>query len=128
MIIFSLSRTIKTSCYGCFVALLCFSSLHLHAIENSGYLCQLGNQVRAIHIVYPNKTLVPCEVQYIKNGTLQVLWSAQNQTGYCERKASEFVEKQKGWGWTCSVRSLTSFVKPKTSLPNVTFTAIPAEE
>lgn len=105
-----------------------FTAFAAHGVENSGYLCRAGDQVRAIHIVYPNKTLVPCEVQYIKNGTLQVLWTANNETGYCERKASEFVKKQRSWGWNCSVRSLTNFVKPKTSLPHVTFTAIPAEE
>lgn len=49
---------------------------------------------------------VPCEVQYFKDteapGESQVLWSAQAQAGYCESKASEFVAKLEGWGWSCS--------------------------
>lgn len=44
---------------------------------------------------------IPCEVQYDKGEGTQTLWTAKTETGYCESKASEFVEKQKSWGWSC---------------------------
>ena len=44
---------------------------------------------------------LPCEVQYTKDGATQVLWRASTETGYCEDKAAQFAEKQRGWGWQC---------------------------
>ena len=47
---------------------------------------------------------VPCSVVYKKltEGVEdQVLWTAENDAGYCEDKAKAFVDKQIGWGWTC---------------------------
>jgi len=32
-----------------------------------------------------------------------VLWRASSEVGYCEQKAAEFAEKQRGWGWQCVV-------------------------
>ena len=31
----------------------------------------------------------------------QVLWTAENEADFCDRKAREFVAKQESWGWTC---------------------------
>jgi hypothetical protein len=36
-----------------------------------------------------------------KDDSTQTLWNANNVRGYCEEKAETFVEKQKGWGWSC---------------------------
>jgi hypothetical protein len=44
---------------------------------------------------------LPYEVQYKKDDSTQTLWNANNVKGYCEEKAKAFVEKQKGWGWSC---------------------------
>jgi len=46
---------------------------------------------------------LPCEVRYQKEGSETVLWTAQKQLGYCEAKAKRFVEKHKGWGWSCEL-------------------------
>ena len=67
------------------------------------YVCLYGNNERTIKVVYgsPDNKL-PCEVVYEKASGSQVLWNAQNVEGYCETKAAEFIDKQKGWGWDCA--------------------------
>ena len=66
------------------------------------YICTHGTQERIITIVYQDQEAkVPCEVQYLKEGVTETLWSAQGQVGYCEEKAQALVEKQRGWGWNC---------------------------
>jgi hypothetical protein len=29
------------------------------------------------------------------------LWNAQNEAGYCEARAAEFVAQLESWGWQC---------------------------
>ena len=64
-------------------------------------VCSHGNQTRIIEVKYTGEGQIPCEVHYTKETGSQVLWSAQTEGGYCEQKAAEFVEKQRGWGWEC---------------------------
>ena len=73
----------------------------LQAAENQITHCQLGDAVRIIEVVYPQGTELPCEVHYTKDGQNSVLWRANTETGYCEQKAADFAEKQRGWGWNC---------------------------
>jgi len=66
--------------------------------------CRHSNDVREIHIERSTSEPVPCQVVYKKltEGVGdQVLWSAENDAEYCEQKATDFVAKQEGWGWTC---------------------------
>ena len=66
--------------------------------------CSHDDNVREVHIERPTGEPVPCDVVYRKltEGVEdQVLWNAQNDGSYCEVKASEFVAKLEGWGWTC---------------------------
>ncbi len=66
--------------------------------------CRHDNDVREVHIERTGSGPVPCQVVYKKltEGVEdQVLWNAQNQVNYCEEKATEFVAKLEGWGWTC---------------------------
>ncbi len=71
------------------------------------YQCSHAGSERQIEVAYSDQpSPVPCEVRYHKyeigqQQTTEVLWSAQYQAGYCERKADAFVEKQRGWGWEC---------------------------
>ncbi|MDH3715554.1 MAG: hypothetical protein OET44_17090 [Gammaproteobacteria bacterium] len=67
-------------------------------------VCTHDSQERVIELVYPAGNQLPCEVRYTKDGTTEVLWNAQNETQYCETKAAEFVEKQRGWGWQCATQ------------------------
>lgn len=65
--------------------------------------CENGEHVRVIRVVYDNpETDTVCEVTYEKSTGVQTLWSANNERDYCLDKATAFVEKQEGWGWTCS--------------------------
>lgn len=74
-----------------------------NAVAAVTYTCTHGTQERIISIVYQDQMAkIPCEVRYQKDGVTETLWRAQNLVGYCEEKAQAFVEKQRGWGWTCT--------------------------
>ncbi len=82
------------------IFLLLFLSTSTFAAEE--YVCSNGDAKRVISVAYENdKARVPCEVQYDKGEGVQTLWSAQTDLSYCKTKASEFVEKQESWGWSC---------------------------
>lgn len=76
----------------------CFSA------ENIRYVCQNGDQQRIIDVVYNGEQAVPCEVHYQRNGLSDVLWRAENEIGYCEQQAHDFVGKQQAWGWQCQLQ------------------------
>ena len=67
--------------------------------------CSYGDMVRRVVIMTEPGVSVPCEVHYFKDteapGEDQVLWSAENQAGYCEEQAAGLVAKLEGWGWDC---------------------------
>ncbi len=78
------------------------SATSVQAIENQKTVCSHGNQTRVIEVVYSTEESTPCEVRYSKEEGAKILWSAENLAGYCEEKAGAFVEKQQGWGWSCT--------------------------
>jgi len=78
------------------------------AIENLTTVCSHGSNIRIVEVVYSGDTNVPCEVQYTKKEGTKTLWSATNSAGFCESKATAFVEKQKGWGWSCETASVAT--------------------
>ena len=47
---------------------------------------------------------MPCEVIYNKSaeGTIQTLWRANSEAGYCEAQAAGLVDKLEAMGWDCS--------------------------
>lgn len=68
--------------------------------------CAFGPQERIISVVYPQEgELLPCEVQYTKEGGTETLWSATNEENYCEQQARDFVEQHRDWGWRCDAMS-----------------------
>ena len=73
--------------------------------DSQNYQCTQGDLQRRVEIVHEGGNPVPCEVHYYKDsqaqGERQVLWRAMNDSGYCESKAREFIEKLEGWGWSC---------------------------
>jgi hypothetical protein len=77
---------------------ICFSQI---ALADTTYVCTSGNMERKIEVVYLGAVTVPCEVRYTKEGNTEVLWSAETEEGYCDFKASGFVEKHRSWGWEC---------------------------
>ncbi len=69
------------------------------------YQCTYGDLQRRVEILRETGAQVPCEVHYYKDseapGERQVLWSATNEVGYCERNAEQLIAKLEGWGWEC---------------------------
>jgi len=58
----------------------------IHAEDGYGYTCTLGGATRKIDVVYlQSGQEVPCEVRYTKGESVQVLWNAQRESGYCEK-------------------------------------------
>ncbi len=92
-------RTLVTS-----VAILV--PLSVSAQDAPEYQCVLQDLQRRVEVVYESSVAVPCEVHYFKDteapGEQQILWNAQNESGYCESQAQALVEKLEGWGWECN--------------------------
>jgi hypothetical protein len=69
------------------------------------YQCTMSGLTRRVEIAREGDSPVPCEVLYFKDseapGERQVLWSAANESGYCEAQAQGFVERLEGLGWEC---------------------------
>ncbi len=72
------------------------------AVEPVKYTCTLNNAERIIEVSYSGDKAVPCAVNYTKDSATQSLWNYESTEGQCEAKATEFVKKQKSWGWTCT--------------------------
>ena len=67
--------------------------------------CTQGSLTRSVSVVYADPGQpVPCEVLYEKPSEQQTmtLWRAENEAGYCEDRAREFVEKLNSLGWDCT--------------------------
>jgi hypothetical protein len=78
-------------------------------VANEVYACQHNDLERIIKVSYENSdSQTPCKVVYKKDSGTQILWSSENDAGYCEAKAASFVEKQRGWGWNCTKLAATA--------------------
>lgn len=86
------------------LTVLALMPLGAMAAADQRTVCTHDTQERVIELVYPTGDQLPCEVRYTKNGVTNVIWNAQNETQYCESKAAEFIEKQRGWGWQCATQ------------------------
>ena len=70
--------------------------------------CLSGDLTRKIEVVYANPgQAVPCEVIYDKSaeGSIETVWRANFEAGYCEARAMSLVEKLSSLGWTCASTS-----------------------
>jgi hypothetical protein len=76
------------------------------ATQATGYACSMAKLKRTVTVDYEKQDAkVPCKVNYVRDvdsGEAKVLFSAAAEEGFCEKKASEFVEKLKSGGWTCT--------------------------
>lgn len=73
------------------------------ADANYHYVCTQAPDVRLVEVAYlvPEQK-VPCEVRYQKeDDQSRILWRADNQEGFCELQAQNFIEKQREWGFEC---------------------------
>ena len=88
------------------VALALLSPGLVFAQATTSYQCSYDGMQRRIVILTEPGVSVPCQVQYHKDtempGEVQTLWTATSDASYCESKASEFVAKLEGWGWSCA--------------------------
>ena len=85
-----------------------FATLPLVAVANT---CTQGDLVRNVTVVYSDPGQpVPCEVLYEKpmEGQSMTLWRAQNEIGYCEARAAEFLLKLESLGWQCAQATTTA--------------------
>jgi len=67
--------------------------------------CTNNGLLRSVKVVYPEQgQVLPCEVRYEKPAENQsmTLWRAENQAGYCETQAENFVAKLQDLGWSCT--------------------------
>lgn len=76
------------------------------AQDARSFSCSNADMIRRVEVFSEPGVAVPCEVHYYKDteapGEQQVLWRAQNQAGYCEAMAEDFVNKLGELGWNCS--------------------------
>ena len=68
--------------------------------------CTSGALKREISITFEDSAKkAPCHVMYKKDSRSEeaatALWTAANDSSFCEQKAKGFVEKLGGLGWTC---------------------------
>jgi len=95
------------------------------------YSCTFGDLTRRIEIVRETGVLVPCEVHYYKDteapGEQQVLWRAQTEEGFCDARASEFVEKLVDWGWDCGTEEPEPDAVPAEAAPEEEAPAVDPE-
>lgn len=79
------------------------------AQSDQSYECTMGGLVRRVVVETEGSAPVPCEVVYYKDteapGEREGLWNAQNETGFCESRAAEFVSRLEGLGWACDAAS-----------------------
>lgn len=70
------------------------------------WTCHNGGITRQVTVFYPAAPArLPCKVFYSKpmeNAMPRALWNSNNEDGYCERKAEEFVGRLRSMGWQCA--------------------------
>lgn len=70
-------------------------------LDDLEYVCKHRDATRIIRVLYDPEEGLVCKLTYEKSTGISTLWTAQNDYDYCADRATEFVQKQIGWGWTC---------------------------
>jgi hypothetical protein len=88
--------------------LTCLSALTVFctgAAHSSDYTCAHKMIMRSVSVQYEDPDhRVPCEVVYHKPPrSPTVLWRAQAQVDFCERRAEELVRRLERRGWSCEL-------------------------
>jgi len=74
------------------------------AAASESTVCTRSGLSRSVEVVYSDPGQpVPCEVLYSKpaSGTVESLWRANHEAGYCEARAAEFIAELESAGWHC---------------------------
>lgn len=87
----------RCMCLALFTVL--FSSI---IIANDKYICEHDGIKRTLKITNTDVGGEKhCKVVYEKESGAHTLWSSKSKGNFCESKAKSFIEKQRGWGWSC---------------------------
>lgn len=71
--------------------------------ENGRTVCISNDIQHIVQVVYPQGWDVPCEVHFRTPGEMdRVIWKAETQVGFCERKAQAIIERRINNGWNCA--------------------------
>lgn len=82
--------------------------MHAQAWADASTACVNGSQIRVLVLDYAvDGQKLPCQVIYKKGLESEVLWSATGSAGFCEAKLAEFLQKQKAWGWRCTLMDMS---------------------
>jgi len=109
--------------YHLLIALLGAASLAGPVLANPTQ-CSYGQLTRSIEVVYAHPgQAVPCEVIYNKSmeSSVETLWRADSEAGYCEARAQALIDKLAGFGWRCekvaaTIRELPTEFDPKATV------------
>lgn len=86
-----------------FITSIGYSDSHENSFTQA--ICSSGHLKRVVSVTYDDDvTKENCKVRYHKETEgqpEQILWTAKKQYEYCHEKASQFVKKLEGWGWSC---------------------------
>lgn len=64
-------------------------------------VCLMAGEKRIVRVDYQNLTPVPCHVVIQKGNDIRRPWSASSETGFCERKANDYIAEWQTNGWDC---------------------------
>ena len=81
--------------------------------------CTYGALTRNIEVVYSDPGQpVPCEVIYNKpmESSVQALWRANNEAGYCESQAEALIDKLSNFDWRCEPVAGSAAAQPPAEL------------
>lgn len=76
--------------------------------QSKGQQCEYKGLKRRVVVEYWGNSpgSAPCTLGYFKDvespGTKKILWQAMNDTAFCDRKASMFVDRLESMGWQCN--------------------------
>lgn len=89
-------------------------------------VCGHAGKERTVKVMAPAGDKA-CVLEYGKpdeTGTSEILWSANNDPGYCATKVDGFVEKLETWGWSCAARVEEAPAAAMTPAPEATDVAV----
>lgn len=64
-------------------------------------ICRSDGVRHIIQVVHPYGWELPCEVHFTTPLESRVVWRADTDAGFCERKAQEIVERRNRQNWNC---------------------------
>ena len=73
-------------------------SVHAEEVKT---VCYSGDIRHVIQVVHPYGWELPCEVHFTTPEESRVVWRAESDAGFCERKAQEIIDRRNEQQWQC---------------------------